>query len=50
MINKKYHQNQQILASLIVCFFVLENVESSVLEVLVIAPCSVRTSKYAVSI
>ena len=36
---QKYHPNQQISASLIVNFFVLESGESSVLEVLGIALC-----------
>lgn len=47
---QKYHPNQQISASLIVNFFVLESGESSVLEVLDIALCSNRTLKYAVPI
>lgn len=43
---QKYHQNQQISASLIVHVFVLES-ESSVLG---IALCSIKTLKYAVLI
>lgn len=47
---QKYHQNQQMSASLIVHFFVLESGESSVLEAFGIALGSNRTLKYVAPI